>query len=265
MRRALLLLLAAVAPFGVAFAAAGYPPPRGHVNDFYNVIDDGREAAIEQRLRDYAKATGIEIAVATVESTGDDDIAAYALGMARAWGVGDKKKNNGVLLLMAPKNPRGRQMRVEVGYGVEPDLPDAICKRLIQQTVDAHLSELKGGTYAPAIETWVNRTLDQLGGVPLDKRPADRKAMVPAPSKPDEDVPLGAILLIVLAALILFAVTASAGGGGGSGGAGDFIAGVAVGSILGGGGGGGGSSGGGSSWGGFGGGGFGGGGSSGGW
>jgi uncharacterized protein len=67
--------------------------------------------------------SGIQVVVATVNSLGGDEIEPYANALFRAWGLGEKSKNNGVLLLVAPKE---RKARIEVGYGLEGTLTDAV-------------------------------------------------------------------------------------------------------------------------------------------
>jgi uncharacterized protein len=77
--------------------------------------------------RELYDKTGSEAAVVVIDTTGDESIEEYANGLFREWGIGNKQKNNGVLLLVAVKD---RKMRIEVGYGLEGILPDGKTGRI---------------------------------------------------------------------------------------------------------------------------------------
>jgi uncharacterized protein len=73
------------------------PAPTAPVNDFAGVIDDGVEAALNKRLIEYQRSTGVELAVATVRTTGDRDIFDYSLAVYRGWGIGQRVGQSGAL------------------------------------------------------------------------------------------------------------------------------------------------------------------------
>ena len=104
--------------------------PRGMVSDFANIIDDTEEVALEAELVAYREQTTNEIAVVTVPSLGDETIETYAVALFEEWGIGTSEQDNGVLLLVAPNE---REVRIEVGYGLEGDLPDATAWKIIDQ------------------------------------------------------------------------------------------------------------------------------------
>ena len=104
--------------------------PRGMVSDFANIIDDAEEATLEAELVAYREQTTHEIAVVTVPSLGDETIETYAVALFEEWGIGTSEQDNGVLLLVAPNE---REVRIEVGYGLEGDLPDATAWKIIDQ------------------------------------------------------------------------------------------------------------------------------------
>src|SRR5262249_30816319 len=120
------LLAAAVAiPAGAAF-----PRPQGYVNDFAGVLDAATVAELSRVIRETETRTSAEIAVVTVTSLDGMSIEEYAVRLFADWGIGKKSKDNGVLMLVAP---RERRIRIEVGYGLEPILPDALAGRIIRE------------------------------------------------------------------------------------------------------------------------------------
>jgi uncharacterized protein len=117
----------------VAAAAAStqsFPKPAGRVNDFANVIDSAVEAEIDHRLDLLEQQTASEIAVATVMSLDGMSVDEYANRLFKEWGVGQAKEDNGVLVLVAPNE---REMRIEVGYGLEGVLPDGLAGQVIRE------------------------------------------------------------------------------------------------------------------------------------
>ncbi len=98
----------------------------GHVNDFANVIDPETKSKLETILTNFENLTGAQIAVVTIQTLGDQPIEEYANALYRAWGIGAKSgehKDKGALLLVATGD---RRSRLEVGYGLEGDLPDGL-------------------------------------------------------------------------------------------------------------------------------------------
>ena len=104
-------------------AQGALPKPTGHVNDFAGILDAPTRDALEQRLKDVEAKTSSEIAVATVKSLDGMSVEEYANRLFKEWGVGQAKTDNGVLILVAPNE---REMRIEVGYGLEGVLPDGL-------------------------------------------------------------------------------------------------------------------------------------------
>lgn len=131
-------LLAALLFFGLScFAAAAekFPPPAGRVNDFAGVMEPADVQRLESVLAELERKTGAELAVVTVQSVPDGDIERAAVDLFAQWGIGKKGKDNGLLILCAV---RDRQVRIEVGYGLEPILPDAKAGRIIRERMLPH-------------------------------------------------------------------------------------------------------------------------------
>lgn len=128
-QRAVVFILLFVLFTGFSALAAGIPEHTRdfYVNDFAGVLSDETSALILGTGAAMAEKTGAQIVVVTVDSLNGDSIEEYALSLLRTWGIGDEKKNNGVLLLVAVND---RKSRIEVGYGLEGCLPDGKTGRI---------------------------------------------------------------------------------------------------------------------------------------
>ena len=153
----------------VSFAIT-YPSPVGHVNDFANIIPANVKQNLETKLREYQNKTSIEIVVVTVRSLEGMSEADYTIGLARSWGVGDKQKNNGVVLLVAPNE---RKVRIETGYGIEADLTDSQAGVIIRDNI---IPYFKQGRMVDGIVAGVSGITLELGEKPYETRLEERKA-----------------------------------------------------------------------------------------
>jgi uncharacterized protein len=129
---AFLTLLMALLGAGVAVAALTFPELTGRVVDQANVLSAAERDRLTAKLADLEQKSGIQLVVATVSSLQDQDIEPFANELFRHWQLGEKTKNNGVLLLIAPKEHR---VRIEVGYGLEGTLTDALSKIIIANAI----------------------------------------------------------------------------------------------------------------------------------
>lgn len=110
--------------------------PRRIVNDFTGMLNSRQTAALEQKLRNFNDTTSTQIAVVTVPSLQGYDPNDYAQRLAEKWGIGQKGKDNGILVLVKPKTQRERgQVAIAVGYGLEGVVPDAIASRIIRNEI----------------------------------------------------------------------------------------------------------------------------------
>src|ERR1700724_3136499 len=117
MIRAWVLLLAFVAGIGLATAAEPvFPPLTGRIIDEAHLIDAANRSTIETKLADLEAKTGDQLVVVTLSSLQGYEIEDFGYRLGRAWGIGEKAKNNGALLIVAPKEKR---VRIETGYGLE--------------------------------------------------------------------------------------------------------------------------------------------------
>jgi uncharacterized protein len=106
--------------------------PTGYLNDFAGILSEQQKQEIEERLKEIENKTTNEIAVVIINSLENKSIEDYANELFNSWGIGKKGKNNGVLILIALKE---KKLRIEVGYGLEPYLPDSICGRIIREII----------------------------------------------------------------------------------------------------------------------------------
>jgi uncharacterized protein len=164
------LALVALLFFGVAGFTANFPALTGRIVDQANVIPAETRAAIEPKLADLETKSGIQLVVATVASLDGEEIEPYANELFRAWKLGEKTKNNGVLLLIAPKEHR---VRIEVGYGLEATLTDALSKVIITNAITPRL---KAGDYGGGVSRGVDDIITVLttDASEWQKRPALR-------------------------------------------------------------------------------------------
>ena len=150
-----------------AFAEEELDIPRasGRVNDFANIIEPSWERRIAQGIKKFENDTGHEIAVLTVkELPGRSSIEIFAIEVARAWGVGKAQRDNGVLLVVAHND---RQMRIEVGYGLEGSLTDASADAIIRRVL---VPAFRGDTYGQGIDDGVKAIIDVIRGEPPPTR-----------------------------------------------------------------------------------------------
>jgi uncharacterized protein len=130
----------------VLFAAEKYPAPRGAVNDFAGVIDAGYAGRMEALSREVLQKTGTAVVVVTVASLGEnEEVNMYANKLYKAWGIGKKGEDKGVLIFLAVKE---RKIRIETGYGVEGILPDGLVGEIRDKYV---VPELKAGNYGKGL------------------------------------------------------------------------------------------------------------------
>ncbi|SEQ37140.1 uncharacterized protein SAMN04244573_01464 [Azotobacter beijerinckii] len=214
-----------------------FPTLSGRVVDHADLLDASTEARLTQMLAAHEQATGDQLVVVTVPDLQGRSIEEFGVELGRRWGIGQKGKDNGALLIVARDE---RQVRIEVGYGLEERLTDAQSSLIIHNII---APAFKQGDFARGVTEGAAAMIRVLGGEPLPGEQgsgaADRDADGPSP---------GALLLLLMVILLLI----RSGHGRGA-----FIAGALLGGLRRGGGGGGGFSGRG--------GGFGGGGASGGW
>ncbi len=187
-RGPLLLLLASLLLLPPSLARAqdeAFPTLSGRVVDEAEILSEPVEAQLVELLAGHEQATGNQLVVVTLSSLRGFDIADYGLRLGRAWGIGQEGKDNGVLLIVAPSE---RAVRIEVGYGLEGQLPDATARIIIEREI---LPAFRAGDLEGGVLTGARAILAALGGgyiAPPD--PAERQL---------ENEQLGRLIVLLIA------------------------------------------------------------------
>ena len=199
--------------------------PTDYVNDFAHVLDPSTVRQLDDICQQIDQKAHAQIAVVTINSLDGSDIESYAVDLYKAWGIGPKSSNRGVLILLAVQD---RQYRVEVGYGLEPILPDGKVGGFGREAVPY----LRAGNYSAAVLLITSRVADviaQDAGVTLTN--ASVPAPPPEPRRNSGPSLWGIIFLVVIVLIalvtplgraILFGMLLGGGGGGSSYGGGGF-------------------------------------------
>ncbi len=134
-----------------ALAAPVFPTLTGRIVDEANIIQPADRAALEAKLAGIEQATGHQMVIATIADMRDYPLEDYAYQLGRAWGIGGKGANDGLIILLAPNNPAGqRGPRIEVGYGLEPIVTDAFANQVAKGLMTPRLraGDVAGGLNA---------------------------------------------------------------------------------------------------------------------
>ena len=182
------------------------PNPTIFVNDYANALQAQERAALEQKLYDYFKQTSTQIVIVIDQSLEGDDAFGYSQKLAQSWGIGEKDKKNGLLIYVALAE---RKMRIQVGYGLEGAMTDAISKRIIDGILKPNFKEQN---YYNGFNEATNAIIKTLAGEGFTN---DRKEKSKGKSP---------WLLIGIIAIVLISVFSKGGRGGRRGGGGGGIA-----------------------------------------
>ena len=180
-------VLFALAPH--AFAAdPTFPALTGRVVDQAELLTPEIETSITTKLAQLETDTGDQFVVVTLDSLQDYEIEDYGYRLGRAWGIGNSENDSGVLLIVAPNE---RKVRLEVGYGLEPVLTDALSNQIIQTDI---LPAFRDGGYARGIENGVDAVIAQLR---LDPAEAQARAAEAAPSEAEAPIFPGIVIALI--------------------------------------------------------------------
>lgn len=125
-----------------AVAVPSRPNPPKLVNDLAAIFSENQVNELEQKLETFSDTTSNQIAVITVADLEGYAPAEYATKIGIEWGIGSKDFNNGIVILVKPKTPDARgEVSIQIGYGLEGAIPDAYCKRIIENDVIPHFRE----------------------------------------------------------------------------------------------------------------------------
>jgi uncharacterized protein len=158
MRAPRIVLLVVSLLAGVAFAAANFPPLTGRVVDAAGILSAATRADLAQRLEAHERATHQQVVVVTVPDLGGLPIEDYGYQLGRRWGIGEKSRNTGALLIVAKAE---HKVRIEVGYGLEGELTDAMSSNIINTRI---VPAFRKGDYDAGVRAGVGAMLAVLGG-----------------------------------------------------------------------------------------------------
>jgi len=174
--------------------ALTFPQLTGRVVDDAGVLDASARAALEQKLADFEGKTTGQLVVVTLKSLQGTSVEDYGYQLGRYWRIGQKETNNGALLIVAPNE---RKVRIEVGYGLEGQLTDAVSRLIIENSI---LPRFRAGDIAGGVSRGVDDIIQAVSVDPEEWRA--RAKQRPAQQAPEFDVVTLVFFLIVLFVII---------------------------------------------------------------
>jgi len=208
-----MLLLAGLAPAHAADLQ--FPALTGRVVDDAHVLSADQQAALTQKLADLEAKTSRQLVVVTLPSLQGDEIQDYGYRLGRAWGIGQKDTKNGVLFIIVPSE---HKVGIEVGYGMEGILTDALTSVILNTQV---LPRFKAGDIPGGIQAGTDALVEQMGA---DPSTAEQKAAQAVQAQADQQVsyrhhrsfnPFGAIFPILFVLFVFGGIFGRRRGGGG--------------------------------------------------
>jgi uncharacterized protein len=199
-------ILALIAGIAVAFAAAAqsltFPQLTGRVVDEAGILDQATRAALERKLADFETKTTGQLVVVTLKSLQGTSIDDYGYQLGRHWGIGQKGKNSGVILIVVPSE---RRVRIEVGYGLEGQLTDAVSRLIIENSI---IPRFRAGDFAGGISRGVDDVIQALN----DPEEWRLRAKRQRPDNQHEGINFVVLMLIVIVVMLVLGAVASSGG-----------------------------------------------------
>jgi uncharacterized protein len=190
-----LLAVASVAAPARAAPAFEAPALRGRVNDYAHLLPSSTAQQLEDRLAAFEAKTAHQFSLLTVPSLNGMPIEEYAIKVAEAWKLGSKKVDDGLIVVIAPAD---RKMRIEVGYGLEGVIPDAIAARVVREVMQPAFAR---GDFAYGVEAAFDTLIQAAGG---DGQQLENRVRPTAQSHARSGMPLA--LLIPIALFVLFSM-----------------------------------------------------------
>ena len=186
--------------------AQTFPALTGRVVDGANIIPADEKVRLEQKLTALEQQSGRQLVVTTVPDLQGYEISDYGYQLGRSWGIGEKDKNTGAILLIAPKE---RKVRIEVGYGLEGVLTDGISTLIIQQEI---VPRFKAGDMPGGIEAGADAIIRQITLPPGEATASAAAVAARPPSKGGIDPGTVFFILIVIFFFVIPAIRRAVGG-----------------------------------------------------
>ena len=195
-----------------AFAAPTFPALAGRrVVDEAHVLSPEVQADLTAKLAALEQSTSRQLVVVTLPSLNGDDIADYGNRLLRTWGIGQKGTNNGALFIIVPSE---HKVRIEVGYGLEPILTDALSSVILQQAV---IPKFRAGDVSGGIVDGTTAIIAQLGADPSTAEAKAAAAEQAASAPVRHGNPIGGIIPLIFFIFIISSIFRRGGFGGGLG------------------------------------------------
>lgn len=177
----------------LAVAQVPVPPLKARVTDLTGTLTADQRGALEQKLAALESRKGSQLAVLIVPTTRPEEIEQYSIRVAEQWKLGRKGVDDGVLLLVAKDD---RRLRIEVGYGLEGALPDAIARRIIDEEI---VPLFKQGNFYGGVGAGTDRIIKLIEG---ESMPPPRRTTAPGSGWSTETFFIGFIVLAMLSRLL---------------------------------------------------------------
>jgi uncharacterized protein len=194
-----------------AWAATQYPTLTGRVVDDAHVLTPDVQAQLTAKLANLEQTTSRQLVVVTLPSLNGQDIDDYGVGLLRAWGIGQKQTNNGALFIIVPAE---HKVRIEVGYGLEGILTDALSGLILREAV---IPKFRAGDISGGIVAGTDELVQQLAA---DPSTAEQKAAQAEQAMRQDEAPMrggnpiGGIIPLIFLIFILFRIFRGGFGGG---------------------------------------------------
>lgn len=211
-----MIIVCSVLLFFSNLAEATMPSPmkNTYIHDFANVISANVKEEINQYSEQLDQGTGAEIMVVTVDSLHGQEPKMYATKLIRSWGIGDKDKNNGVLILATLGQGEGNNdVVIAVGQGLEGALPDGKLGRILD---NAFYPSASAGNLDQAFQATYSEVFRAVA------QEYNWNGDLPAQTKEEDDIPTWLIILIIMVVIIIYSFFSKGGGGPRSGGYGGY-------------------------------------------
>lgn len=191
--------------FPILIQSKDIPDLKSRVMDESWTLDSGFVSALERQLKEHERETSNQIVVLVISSLDGEVLEDYSMKVVEKWKLGQKKKDNGVLLLVALND---RKLRIEVGYGLEGNLTDVLCHHIIEKEIKPYF---KKGDIQSGIQNGVNVIIDAIEGSYTAPPPEDYSHLGPLSflgelSGGQEEIPLGVKVFVSIFVLFILGI-----------------------------------------------------------
>ena len=186
--------------------AQNFPKLTGRVVDQAELLSPAQEAELSAKSEALEKSTGRQYVIATVKSLDDQDVADYSFALGRHWKIGDEKRDDGVVMVVAPNE---RKVWIATGYGAEGVLPDILIGRIVRDTI---LPRFKAGDLPGGIIAGSDAVIKQLSLPDEEAKQQVEQASAEQVRRDDKVNPIPVIFIVIVFFVIIGTLASAAGG-----------------------------------------------------